>query len=203
MAKTAQGHIIIKNVRCSFPNLYKEDVKEDGQKFARGITILLDKKEHAAAIKEIAAEINGICKEKPKIKAVVAKKPHLVCLKDGDRDEYGDVKMVKASNSGKILVMHKDKSRATEADDPIYSGCRVNVKLDIWGQDNQYGKRINAKVIAVQFNGDDASFDGSYVSEDVAEDGFESLDDDGFGDVVDDGIGETAVVDAEEELDFL
>ena len=198
MAVTEQGHIIVKNARCSFPNLYREDIKEDGQKFSRGITVLLDPKEHATEIKEITAKINAICKEKPKIKAVVAKKPHLICLKDGDRDEYGDVKMVKASNGGKILVMHKDKSRATEDDDPIYSGCRVNAKLDIWGQDNQYGKRINAKVIAVQFAGDDASFDGSYVSEDVAEDGFEDIDDE-FGSE----SGETAATADDDELDFM
>ena len=71
----------------------------------------------------------------------------------------------------------------TEADNLIYSGCYVNGKVDIWGQDNKYGKRVNAKLIAVQYVPKEAeSFDGSYVSEETAAEGFGSLDE-GSGEV--------------------
>jgi len=183
MPRTQEGHLIIKNVRCSFPSLWKEDIKEDGSKFGKGIKILLDPTKDAQAIAEIKAEISKICKEKPKIKQVVEKKgEERMCLKTGDRDEYpAGCKMLGCGNPGKIMVLHKDRTRATEDDDPIYSGCYVNVKVDIWGQDNKYGKRINAKVITVQFAGEGESFDGGHVSDDVAASGFDSLDDD-FGD---------------------
>jgi hypothetical protein len=198
MAKTKDGHYIIKNVRCSFPQLWHEDDKGNGDVFSRSITILLDPEDpaHAAHIAEIKGAIADVMKDKPKIAAVVKKKPERVCLRPGDRDEFPDGhKMVKATSRNKILVLHKNGTKATEDDDPIYSGCRVNVKLDFWGQDNQYGKRINATVLAVQFAGDDESFDGAYVSEETAADGFESLDD------LDDGFAEETAT--EEDTDFL
>lgn len=179
--KTEHGHILIKNVRCSFPQLWHEEVNGDS-KFGKGIKLLLDKKTDLEAIKLIKGDINQIMKEKPKIAAVIKKSGESkMCLKDGDREEYGDVKMLNCGNPKDIMVLHKNATAATEADDPIYSGCMVNVKVEIWGQDNKYGKRINAKVIAVQFAGDNASFDGGYVAPEVAADGFESLDDDDFG----------------------
>ena len=42
----------------------------------------------------------------------------------------------------------------------IYSGCYANVQLQFWAQENQYGKRINADVLAVQFVADGTSFGG-------------------------------------------
>lgn len=43
----------------------------------------------------------------------------------------------------------------------IYSGCYANVQLSFWAQNNGYGKRINADVVAVQFAGDGTAFAGS------------------------------------------
>ena len=70
------------------------------------------------------------------------------------------------------------KTIMTEATDKIYSGCYVNAKVEIWGQANQYGRRVNAKLIAVQYVPRAAdSFDGSYIPPDEAAEGFGSLDD--------------------------
>ncbi len=42
-----------------------------------------------------------------------------------------------------------------------YGGCYVNVQLDIWAQDNKdFGKRINAKFLGVQFFKDGLAFSG-------------------------------------------
>lgn len=41
-----------------------------------------------------------------------------------------------------------------------YSGCYVDVQVDIWAQDNAFGKRINAKLLAVKFNEDGDAFSG-------------------------------------------
>ena len=176
MAKTEQGHIIIKDVRISFPNLFKEDRKGD-QVFSRGGKLILDKEKDADAIKEIKAEINQIAKDFPKIGAVALKKEDKRCLREADREEYGDSMVLSANNKGRIIVLGKDRKQ-TETENLIYSGCRVNAKVEIWGQDNDFGKRINAKLIAVQFAGDDKAFDGSHVSEDVAVAGFDALEDD-------------------------
>lgn len=41
-----------------------------------------------------------------------------------------------------------------------YGGCYVNVQIDIWAQDNQYGKRVNAKLLGIQFSADGVAFSG-------------------------------------------
>lgn len=47
----------------------------------------------------------------------------------------------------------------------IYSGCHVNIQIAFWAQDNDFGKRINVEVLAVQFDGDGERFgDGGAVA---------------------------------------
>lgn len=43
----------------------------------------------------------------------------------------------------------------------IYSGCYVHAKIDVWAQDNQYGRRINANIAGVMFAKDGEAFGGS------------------------------------------
>lgn len=174
------NHIIVKHVRCSFPQLYKAEVKGD-QKFNPGITVLLDPKEHAGDILDIKNEIDSIIAGDSRLKKSPPKGNKL-CLKGPDSESYRDeyppgCHILKAGNTKGPLVLHKDLSRMTEDDDKIYSGCYVNVKVELWGQDNQFGKRVNAKLLAVQFSDDGESFDGSYVSEETAAEGFGALED--------------------------
>ncbi len=42
----------------------------------------------------------------------------------------------------------------------IYSGCYVNVQLNLWVQNNAHGKRVNAELLAVQFAEDGDAFGG-------------------------------------------
>lgn len=48
----------------------------------------------------------------------------------------------------------------------IYRGCYVNIQIDFWAQDNNYGKRINAEVKLVQFAGEGESFGGGGAAAD-------------------------------------
>lgn len=43
----------------------------------------------------------------------------------------------------------------------IYSGCYVNAKIQLWAQDNSYGRRINASLLGVMFCKDGDAFGGS------------------------------------------
>jgi hypothetical protein len=90
------------------------------------------------------------------------------CLKDGDDFEYagyaGNMSL-KASSNKRPLVIDRDKSNLTEEDNRIYAGCRVNAIVELWAQNNTYGKRINANLLAVQFYKDDEPFaDGEKAS---------------------------------------
>ena len=174
-------HIIIKEARCSFPRLYASEERE-GATFGPGITLVMEKEAHAAILVELKAEMKKAIADNPKLKKAPPTGDKL-CLRVPDRDELkykpGNL-ILKANNQRPPMVLEPDgRTVMTEATDKIYSGCYVNAKVEIWGQANQWGKRVNAKLIAVQYVPRTAdSFDGSYVSPDEAVKGFDSLDDD-------------------------
>jgi len=177
-------HIMVKDVRCSFPRMYGNEIR-DGDTFGPGIALILEKEKHGPVLKMIKEYMREAITNNPKL--VKAKEdgklgPDRMCLRLPDRDEMKYMEgnlMVKANNPRAPLVLHPDgRTVMTEATNLIYSGCYVNAKIEIWGQANKYGKRVNAKLIAVQFvNKPAESFDGSYVSPEEAVKGFESLDD--------------------------
>ena len=43
----------------------------------------------------------------------------------------------------------------------IYSGCYVNAKIQLWAQDNSYGRRVNASLLGLMFAKDGDAFGGS------------------------------------------
>lgn len=93
----------------------------------------------------------------------LAKKDRL-CLHDGDtKAQYAGFpgnRFVQASNKGRPVVVDKDRSPLTSGDGKPYGGCYVNGTIDIWAQDNQYGKRVNATLTGVQFVKDGEAFGG-------------------------------------------
>ncbi len=171
-------HIIIKEARCSFPRLYGTEVR-DGDTFGPGIALVLEKDKHAAVLAEIKAEMNAAIENEPKLRSNRPTGDRL-CLRRPDREELkynpGNL-MLKAGNPRAPIVLHPDgRTIMTEATNLVYSGCYLNVKIEIWGQANKWGRRVNAKLIAVQYVPKAAdSFDGSYVSPEEAVTGFESL----------------------------
>jgi hypothetical protein len=86
------------------------------------------------------------------------------CRHDGDNKPYagfaGNI-YVNASSKVRPLVLDENRNPLVEADGKIYNGCVVNVLLDVWAQSSpQYGKRINATLLGVQFVRDDEPFSG-------------------------------------------
>ena len=147
----------MQNVRLSFPSLFRKAVfGGDETKFEA--TFLLDKKTHAEVIKKIEAGIEAISADKHKGKALAADK---VCLKDGDTieyDGYAGNMSIKASSTKRPMVIGKDKTPLTEDDGKPYAGCYVNAVVELWGQKNQFGERVNANLLAVQFAKDGDPF---------------------------------------------
>lgn len=166
--------IQLNNVRLSYPNLFQPKASEGSGKPKYSANFILDKKKHAALIKEIQLAIETIQKEQLKGKSVLG-----VCLKDGslkqDTDGYGpDIMFVSASNEARRPVVDRNISPITEQDGKIYAGCYVNATIRLWAQDNKYGRRVNADLRAVQFVKDGDSFGESRVN---VEDEFAPLDD--------------------------
>jgi hypothetical protein len=67
------------------------------------------------------------------------------------RPEYEGKMTIKASTKKRPLVIDRDKSPITEDDNIVYAGCYVNAIVTLWGQNNQFGKRVNAQLDGVQF----------------------------------------------------
>lgn len=67
---------------------------------------------------------------------------------------------VTAYNKTRPTVIDKDKSPLVASDGKPYGGCFVNAIIDIYAQDGEYGKRINASLAGVQFHSDGDAFGG-------------------------------------------
>lgn len=145
-------NVTLNNVRLSFPALWEPRKGPDANsKASYQAAFLLDKKDNAAEINAVKAAIAAITKDTFK-----GKQPPKICLRDGsekpDVDGYGDGVMFINARSDKRPHVVGRKMEPLAPDDGIpYAGCYVNATIRLWGQDNQYGKRINAQLRAVQF----------------------------------------------------
>ena len=155
--------IKLKNVRLSFPSLFQTSSFGGQDTGKYDATFILDKVEHAAVIKEIQTEMTRLCKEELKSKLLPADK---LCLKDGDdteRDELQGKWQLKASTKKRPLVINRDKTPIVEDDNIIYAGAYVHAIVNLWVQQNEWGRRINAQLEGVQFHKDGEPFGSSGI----------------------------------------
>lgn len=178
--------IQLNNVRLSFPKLFKpEGFKGQAGSEKFSAAFLLDKEEHAEKIKEIKEAIKKVVAEKWPKKApkLAADK---IFLKDGEikEDEYdgydSSMVFINASTTKRPVVVDKKLTPIAEDDDVIYAGCYVNATFQIWAQDNDYGKRINAQLRAVQFERDGEPFGAAPVEAEAEFGAAEEFEDEGI-----------------------
>lgn len=170
------------NVRLAFPQLFEaKAVNGEGEpRFGAAFIIepgSANAKALAEALKAVATEKWGakgagtladlqskgkVCyQERPKTNASGE-------IYDGFDGKYH----VNASTTQRPQVIDRDTTPLTAADGRPYGGCFVDASLDIWPQDNSWGKRVNAKLRWVQFRADGAGFSGSPA---VSQDEFEAI----------------------------
>lgn len=153
------GCILIRNVRLSYPHLFKKWGMNEGDTKKFSSKFLLDKVTHAADIKGLGAHLGKLMQDAFKGRIPNDK----LFLRDGDQEGKDTSKgqwTVAASEDKAPDVINRDKSRINEDDDIVYAGCYVNVLLRPWCQNNKFGKRINANLLAVQFVKDGERFSG-------------------------------------------
>jgi hypothetical protein len=160
----------LSNVRLAFPALFEaKTVNGEGDpKF--GASLLIEPTDKAL-IKTINTAIDDVAAEKWGAKAAghlaLMRKTDKVALHDGDLKAqyagFAGMLYVSANSSTRPLVLDKDKSPLVAADGKPYGGCYVNATVELWAQDNKYGKRVNAQLLGVQFFADGDSFGGGAV----------------------------------------
>ena len=168
----------LKDVRISFANIF--DAKQvNGQgdaKFSAAFIFGKDSPAKAEVEKAIvaAATEKWAAKAGEVLKALKA--ADKLAMHDGDaksdNDGYAGNFFVNASNKTRPLVIGPNREPLVAADGKPYSGCYVNAIVEIWPQDNQFGKRVNASLLGVQFLRDGERLSGGGVA---AADDFEAI----------------------------
>ena len=170
-----QGTIQIKDVRLSYPHLFKPWAQNDDQDKKYSARFLLPTATHGAEIKAIQQYLTKMMAEKFKARIPLDK----LFMRDGNatgKPEDEGCWYISASDSIRPQVVGKRREPLTEEDDVVYGGCYVNVLIRPWAQDNKFGKRINANLVAVQFVRDGERFGAARPD---VNDHFESFEGDG------------------------
>lgn len=158
--------VVLNAARGAFLHIFAPQAGTDGGEPKYNGTFIIEP--GSANAKLLAKAVEQVAKEKwgEKATATLAalRKGDKVCYREEPKanqsgDVYSgfeDMHWVSASDKVRPTVIDRDKSPLTQADGRPYSGSYVNVILDVWAQDNSYGKRVNASLKGLQFvkNGD-------------------------------------------------
>jgi hypothetical protein len=170
--------IKLNNVRLSFAQLFEAKTVNGEGKPAFSASFLIEPKDPQVAA--INAAIEAVAKDKWGAKAEANLKAmrtaDKTCLHSGDLkanyDGFEGMLFISARNPLRPLVIDVDKTPLLAEHGKPYSGCYVNASVELWAQDNNYGKRVNATLMGVQFYKDGESFSGGGTG---SEDDFEDL----------------------------
>jgi hypothetical protein len=158
--------VTLMNVRLAFPQLFEAKAFSDGQGEAYSASFIFPKGHPAEKI--MAEAIEKVGSEKWGAKWTALKKEltnkDKTALHDGDnKASYAGFPgnlFVSARSKVRPAVVDRDRSPITASDGKVYAGCYVNAIIDIYPQDNAYGKRVNATLKGVQFYADGDAFSG-------------------------------------------
>ena len=158
--------VLLRDVRLAFPSIWKATAPAGGGEAAFSASFLLAP--NHIQVKELKQHMQALAKEKWGAKGDAIYKAldasDKLALHNGDTksDYEGFEGNLFVSTRSKIrpTVFDQQRNELTEADGKPYSGCYVNASIELWAQDNNYGKRINAQLRGVQFLRDGDAFAG-------------------------------------------
>jgi len=177
--------ITLKNVRLAFPALFEPKQVNGEGKPAYSAALLLSADD--PQVDKLNELIDAVAVEKWAGKAKtllgVLRGKDAVAIHNGDLkaqfDGFEGNYHVSARSYTKVLVVDRDRTPLTAESGKPYGGCYVDASIEVWAQDNQWGKRVNATLRWVQFRRDgDAFAGGAPASMDEMEDLSDISDDD-------------------------
>jgi len=162
----------LRNVRLSFPALFKPRAFEPGKDPTHQATFLMarqgDPEKNLEYVKQAVALVvkNGLRGVHPG--------GDRVCVRSGkEKGERGidgysaEIAFIAANSKKRPVVVDRDLTPLTGDDGRPYGGCFVNASVRLWAQDGsknpKWGKRVNAQIRAVQFWADGEPFGESSV----------------------------------------
>lgn len=151
--------VMLTGVRLAFPVLEEPEQFQGQGKPRYSATLLMER--DSANHKAILAAMEAAANEKWPGKGPAAVKGLFAsgktALVDGNTKEQYDGfedKMALGAHSQASApprLLDGQKNELPRNTGVIYPGCYVNASVEIWAQDNQYGKRLNAQLRGVQF----------------------------------------------------
>lgn len=180
MSDTKTMRVLLKDVRIAYAHgLWEAKQPEQGGEAKFGCAFLFPEDHEAvklidAACKKVAQARWGTKAETvlSQLKAADRLPVHDGALKTGSAGYAGNL-YVNANNKAMPRILDRDRTVLTQADGKPYSGCYVNALIDVWTQDNKFGKRINAGLAGVQFLRDGERLAGGSIA---SIDEFEEID---------------------------
>lgn len=171
--------LVLKNVRLSYPNLFKPKAfKDQDPKYSATFIVRKDDPQ----VDKILAAVITEAKDKfgSKIKDRLPSSYHNP-LKDGDdvADEHPELEgcyYIRTSSQSAPTVLDRAKRHLPAEDEKIYAGCYVNASINIAPFDAEVNKGVTAYLNGVQFYMDGERFGGGG---DCSDD-FEAEEDDDF-----------------------
>lgn len=176
----------LKNARLSFPDLF-EAKQFEGQGPFSYRAAFLQNEDTPVYVKQadntwkpstMQKVIETVAAEAWKTKGAAILKtlegnPQKCCWYDGSIKEYDGyegnfvLSASRGQDKGRPSIVGADTTPLTEKDGKPYAGCVVNGTVEVWAQDNKYGKGIRATLRTVQFVKDGDAFSaGTPVSDD-------------------------------------
>jgi len=158
--------ITLKNVRLAFPALWEPKAVQGStaKKYSASLILPMDHPQLAEIRKMLKAAATEKWSNKGEAVYKTLEATGKLCLRNGDtKPEYEGFPghmFISASSNVRPSVFDRDRATLTADSGKPYSGCYVNASIEIWAQDNQYGKRINAQLRGVQFFKDGDAFAG-------------------------------------------
>lgn len=189
------GLIIVRDVRIVRQHIFsawtgKQKAGEAPKEKKFSAQFLLPLTTHRADIIAIRDFAHKMCKSENKGALIPAEK---FFIRDGAQSGVADFAghwLIAASETNPPVVVGRRREPLKEEDRVIYNGCRVNAVVRPWWQNNEFGRRVNAGLMNVQFFRDDEPMGAGSAprAEDVFEE-FEDDDDSGQLPLDGDGLG--------------
>ncbi len=169
----------IYNARLSFPALFNP-AGFDGRTDDFGAKLMLHPTDNADAVSALQQWQSHLIANDLKGATLGDDK---VCLKPGEampnRPEYAGYWIMSASSRKRIHVfdaVNGSMVPVSETDTRVYSGAFAHVKVRMWAQDNQYGKRVNGNLLSVVLSDRQGEpLEGGTVTEEQAMSGFDNI----------------------------
>lgn len=162
-----QRKVRVEMARLAFARIWKPGAVNPGDRETYNCILLLgDEKD--PQVRKVARAINEVGAEKWKNKWNEERFRRNVkeksCLRDQGTKDYEGFEegcyFVSCNTVPRPLILDANKEPLAESDGRPYSGCYVDGLVQIWAQDNQWGKRVNAQLLGLQFRKDGEPFTG-------------------------------------------